>query len=39
MALQEAWENITIDLAGRLVGSMKDRCQAVIDAKGDPTRY
>lgn len=38
-ALEDAWGNIHVDLAERLVGSMKDCCQAVIDAKGGPTKY
>lgn len=38
-ALEEAWGNILVELAGRLVASMKDRCQAVINAKGGPTKY
>lgn len=38
-ALNVAWEGIHVDLAKRLVDSMKDRCQAVIDAKGGPTKY
>lgn len=37
--LEAAWGEIHVDLADRLVGSMKDRCQAIIDAKGGPTKY
>jgi transposase len=39
VALKEAWGEIHVDLAARLVGSMNGRCQAVIDAKGGPTKY
>ncbi|GAN07200.1 conserved hypothetical protein [Mucor ambiguus] len=39
VALEEAWGEIHVDLAARLVGSMNGRCQAVIDAKGEPTKY
>ena len=38
-ALEEVWGEIHVDLAARLVGNMNDRCQAVIDAKGGPTKY
>jgi len=38
-ALQEAWGAISVDLADRLVASMRDRCLAVIKAKGGPTKY
>ncbi|OBZ81116.1 Transposable element Tcb1 transposase [Choanephora cucurbitarum] len=37
--LLEAWNEISHDLLMRLVESIKDRYQAVIDAKGSPTRY
>ncbi|KAG1474292.1 hypothetical protein G6F56_000444 [Rhizopus delemar] len=37
--LEAAWGEIHVDLADRLVGSMKDRCQVIIDAKGGPTKY
>ena len=36
--LLEASNETSHDLFMRLVDSMKDRCQAVIDAKGGPTR-
>jgi len=32
--LQEAWNNLPVDLLNKLVESMPRRCQAVIDAKG-----
>ena len=32
-ALEEVWESITVEVAGRLVDSMKDGCQAVIKPK------
>lgn len=38
-ALKEAWGEIHVDLARRLVDSMKDRCRAVIEAEGGPTIY
>ncbi|GAN04917.1 conserved hypothetical protein [Mucor ambiguus] len=38
-ALEDAWGNIHVNLAEPLVGNIKDRCQAVIDAKGGPTKY
>ncbi|KAG1442595.1 hypothetical protein G6F56_011000 [Rhizopus delemar] len=37
--LVEEWERMSIELAQRLTASMKDRCQAVIDARGGPTKY
>ncbi|KAG1436578.1 hypothetical protein G6F56_013499 [Rhizopus delemar] len=37
--LEAAWGEIHVDLADRLVGSVKDRYQAIIDAKGEPTKY
>ncbi|CEG71323.1 hypothetical protein RMATCC62417_07073 [Rhizopus microsporus] len=37
--LNDQWENISVDLAHCLIASMSDRCQAVIDAKGGPTKY
>ncbi|KAG1206581.1 hypothetical protein G6F68_008551 [Rhizopus microsporus] len=39
MTLSGQWRNISVGLAHRLVASMSDRCQAVIDAKGGPTKY
>jgi hypothetical protein len=38
-AVQEAWESITHDRIRELVHSMKERCQAVIDADGWYTKY
>ena len=37
VSLEEVWGKISVDLAERLVDSMKDRCQAVIDANGGYT--
>lgn len=37
--LKEAWDKIPIDILERHVDSMPRRCQAVIDAKGWPTKY
>lgn len=37
--LKEGWNSIPLDLLDRLIGSMHDRCQAVIDNKGFPTKY
>ena len=36
-----AWNELDKDILGNenLVGSMKQRCQAVIDSKGYPTKY
>ncbi|KAI7871292.1 hypothetical protein BDF14DRAFT_1709715, partial [Spinellus fusiger] len=39
ITLEEAWGDIHVDLIERLVGSIKDRCQAVIDTKGGPTKH
>ena len=39
VAVQEAWESITHERIRELVRSMKDRCQAVIDADGWYTKY
>lgn len=38
-ALQDIWANIEEDTTRNLVGSMKRRLQAVIEAKGGPTKY
>ena len=35
----EAWESITHERIRELVGSMRERCQAVIDADGWYTKY
>ena len=37
--IKDAWEKISIDVLIKLVDSMPRRCQAVIDAKGFPTKY
>ena len=34
-----AWENIDKKILEKLVGSMKARCEAVIESKGYPTKY
>lgn len=38
-AIQEAWDSITHDRIKELVHSMRERCQAVIDADGWHTKY
>jgi hypothetical protein len=35
----EAWEAVPIDYIMKLYSSWWARCQAVIDAKGGPTKY
>jgi transposase len=37
--VKEAWDQISPDMLKELIDSMKDRCQAVIDAKGGHTKY
>lgn len=37
--LLNQWNQIGNDLIDRLIASMPDRCKAVIDANGGPTRY
>jgi hypothetical protein len=37
--VQEAWDSITDEVLRELIGSMKERCQAVIDADGGHTKY
>ncbi len=37
-AVQKAWDEVPEELLKSLVGEMKDRCQAVIDAEGKYTR-
>jgi transposase len=39
LALQREWEQLGLELSSKLIQSMRDRCQAVIDAKGGYTRY
>ena len=34
-----AWENIDVEFTAKLIESMPRRCQAVIDSKGDVTKY
>ena len=38
-ALQEEWARIPQQQLGRLISSMRRRCQTVIDARGHHTRY
>ncbi|CEG79451.1 hypothetical protein RMATCC62417_13916 [Rhizopus microsporus] len=38
-ALEVEWKRVGIKLAERLAESMRERCQAVIDARGGPTNY
>ena len=38
-AVREAWEQITEEYLGNLIGKMRDRCQAVMDAQGKHTRF
>uniref|UniRef100_A0A8R1EP53 DDE_3 domain-containing protein n=2 Tax=Caenorhabditis japonica TaxID=281687 RepID=A0A8R1EP53_CAEJA len=37
--LEAAWKSIPMTVVQTLLGSMPRRCQAVIDAKGYPTKY
>lgn len=37
--LQTGWAELPVDLLDKLVASMPERCQAVIDAKGWSTKY
>ncbi|KAI9271157.1 hypothetical protein EDC94DRAFT_512093, partial [Helicostylum pulchrum] len=37
--IKEEWDKMSLELADRLVSSMKDRCQSVIDARDSPTKY
>lgn len=39
IALIEEWARMDTEFAKHLVASMGRRCQAVIDAKGGPTKY
>ncbi len=38
-AIAEEWEATSVDLLRKLARSMPKRCKAVIDAKGDHTKY
>lgn len=38
-ALKEEWDKIPPSVTANLVSSMPRRLQAVIDAKGNPTKY
>lgn len=35
----EAWESVTPEMLTEVVGTMRERCQAVIDAQGGHTIY
>jgi transposase len=37
--VQEAWDSITPELLAEVIETMRDRCQAVIDAQGGYTKY
>jgi len=37
--IREEWEKIGQDVIDKLICSMKNRCEAVIRAHGNPTRY
>ena len=37
--VQEAWESVTPNDLANVVATMKDRCQAVIEARGGHTKY
>ena len=37
--IQEAWDSITLHEIERVIGSMPERCQAVIKAEGGHTKY
>jgi hypothetical protein len=39
VAVKEAWEIIAEEELAELIGTMHDRCQAVIDAKGGHIPY
>ena len=38
-AITEAWNSISPEELGRLIASLPERCQAVIDANRRPTKY
>ena len=37
--VNDAWDSITPDDFREVIGTMRDRCQAVIDAQGGHTKY
>ena len=37
--VKEAWDSVSIQELIVLIGSKHDRCQAVLDADGGPTKY
>lgn len=37
-AVREAWEQISVRELNELINSIRDRCQAVIDARGGHTK-
>ena len=39
IAVQEAWDSITVDQLNELIDNMHNHCQAVIDANGMQTPY
>ena len=38
-AIQESWETISLEQLNQIIASMPRRIQAVIKAKGGPTKY
>jgi hypothetical protein len=38
-AVREAWDSITVEQLNDLINTMHDRCQAVIDANGNHTKW
>jgi len=37
--VRAAWDSISVEFLRGLIDGMHDRCQAVIDARGGPTKY
>ena len=37
--VKEAWDSVSIQELIVLIGNIHDRCQAVLDADGGPTKY
>ena len=37
--VKEAWESVTSEDLMNLIRTMPERCQAVLDAEGGPTRF